>query len=135
MALHIWGFQYLKLDFLYSAVLAGSQDSMHDRSLTKAQVMQLGMSLISEVAGDKVFILGCGAPLGAVVGHCHANRISSDAGLSWKPEIFLPQDDNWNLPSARTMVKNSLARLFMHGMWWINDPDCILLRYLYLSFK
>jgi alpha-galactosidase len=26
------------------------------------------------------------------------------------------------------MVRNSICRMTMHGRWWINDPDCILLR-------
>jgi hypothetical protein len=28
----------------------------------------------------------------------------------------------------RNMVRNSICRMTMHGKWWINDPDCILLR-------
>lgn len=28
----------------------------------------------------------------------------------------------------RNMVRNSICRMTMHGRWWINDPDCILLR-------
>jgi hypothetical protein len=43
------------------------------------------------------------------------------------PEFPLPQD-KWNLPCARNMVRNSICRMFMHGYWWINDPDCMLLR-------
>ena len=26
------------------------------------------------------------------------------------------------------MVRNSICRMFMHSYWWINDPDCMLLR-------
>lgn len=26
------------------------------------------------------------------------------------------------------MVRNSINRMFMHGHWWTNDPDCMLLR-------
>jgi hypothetical protein len=73
-------------------------------------------------------ILGCGAPLGGVLGHVHANRISCDAGLSWFPDFPLPFWDQWNLPSARTMIRNTLNRLPMHRRWWINDPDCMILR-------
>ena len=40
----------------------------------------------------------------------------------------LPYYDKWNLPSARNMVRNTLCRLGMHGRWWVNDPDCMLLR-------
>lgn len=25
-------------------------------------------------------------------------------------------------------VRNTINRLGMHGRWWINDPDCMLLR-------
>ena len=35
-----WGFKYLKLDFLYSAALGGTQNCMFDRTMTKAQVRQ-----------------------------------------------------------------------------------------------
>ena len=36
--------------------------------------------------------------------------------------------DKWNLPSATNMLRNSITRLSMHGRWWLNDPDCIILR-------
>jgi alpha-galactosidase len=77
VALKVWGFSYLKLDFLYASVLAGSQHSFYDRTLSKAQIIQLGMQIITETAGSNIFILGCGAPLGSVIGLVHANRISS----------------------------------------------------------
>ena len=51
-----------------------------------------------------------------------------DAGLTWEPSFPLPSFDNWNLPCARNMIRNTLTRSFMHGKWWINDPDCLLLR-------
>ena len=40
----------------------------------------------------------------------------------------IPFPDKWNLPSASNMLRNSITRLSMHGRWWINDPDCIILR-------
>lgn len=79
----IWGFRYLKLDFLYSAALHDAQATYYDRTLTKAQIMQVGMRLIRDNVGDteearkQIFILGCGSPLGSVLGHVHANRISA----------------------------------------------------------
>ncbi len=51
-----------------------------------------------------------------------------DAGLTWEAEIPFCHHDKWNLPSARTMIRNTVNRLFMHNKWWINDPDCLLLR-------
>ena len=161
-----WGFRYLKLDFLYAAALSDSHQSYHDRTLTRAQAMQLGLNTITTAMGPNVFLLGCGAPLGSAIGRVHANRVSADAGLSWLPGFPLPFYDKWNLPCARNMVRslqiplplaqhsvtsnippstlltpqsifsptplnqvrNSICRMTMHGRWWINDPDCMLLR-------
>ena len=39
-----WGFRYLKLDFLYAAALRHSHDSYQDRSLTRAQAMQVQLA-------------------------------------------------------------------------------------------
>lgn len=77
MAKNVWGFEYLKLDFLYSAVLADAHDSHFDRTLTHAQIMQQALRLVTDTAGKDVFVLGCGAPLGSLIGHVHANRVSA----------------------------------------------------------
>eukprot|EP01041_Mallomonas_annulata_P010610 gene10610-22149_t len=123
-----YGFRYLKLDFLYAAILSDSQESFYDTSLTRAQAIQIGMEIVTAAAGSSIFLLGCGAPMGSVIGHVHANRVSADAGLTWLPEFPLPSYDKWNLPSAMNMIRNSICRMSMHGRWWINDPDCMLLR-------
>lgn len=129
VATRVWGFNYLKLDFLYAAVLHQAQSECHhDKFLTKAQMMRRALQLIRDEAGDNVFILGCGAPLGSLLGIFHANRVSADMGLSWDPEFPLPKKDAWNLPCARNAVRNTLTRSFMHRKWFINDPDCMLLR-------
>lgn len=88
----VWKFTYLKMDFLYAAVLQDAQESYYDRTLTRAQILQQGMKLVVETINqrevmppggcaeeeeDRVFVLGCGAPLGSVIGHVHANRISA----------------------------------------------------------
>ena len=88
LAIDTWGFEYLKLDFLYSAVLGAKDGTLRDKSLTGAQAMHVGMSLIrhaiveikGEAAADDITLLGCGASLGSAIGHVHLNRISADAG-------------------------------------------------------
>jgi alpha-galactosidase len=149
VATKVWGFRYLKLDFLYAAVLSDCHESYCDRSLTRAQVMQVALNIVHDAVrgcDQEVYLLGCGAPLGSLVGQVHANRISAggestiilllpwllnlliDAGLSWTPQLPMPSWDKWNLPCARNMVRNTLCRLFMHNQWWTTDPDCLLLR-------
>jgi hypothetical protein len=61
-------------------------------------------------------------------GYMDSIRVSADAGLSWTPEFPLPHWDKMNLPAARNAVRNTLTRSAMHGRWFLNDPDCILLR-------
>ncbi|KAK3261905.1 hypothetical protein CYMTET_29214, partial [Cymbomonas tetramitiformis] len=124
-AVHVWGFRYLKCDFLYCAALPGAR---HDPRVTRAQAMQLALRIIREAAGSGVFILGCSCPLGSAVGWVDGMRVSADAGLSWKPEFPLPHWDKMNLPAARNAVRNSVTRASIHGRWWWNDPDCVLLR-------
>jgi alpha-galactosidase len=80
VATKVWGFRYLKLDFLYAAVLSDCHESYYDRSLTRAQVMQVAMNIVHSAVdggGQDVYLLGCGAPLGSMVGQVHANRISA----------------------------------------------------------
>jgi alpha-galactosidase len=54
-------------------------------------------------------------------------RVSADAGPAWLPTFPMP-DCKWNLPCGRNMVRNTINRMTMHGRWWVNDPDCMLLR-------
>ncbi|MEA3351228.1 MAG: hypothetical protein U9Q82_11445, partial [Chloroflexota bacterium] len=49
----------------------------------------------------------------------------------WLPEwngrrFFLPSEPN--MPSTRNAIQNTLSRAPFHKRWWINDPDCLLVR-------
>lgn len=123
-----WGYPYLKLDFLYAAALPGKR---HDPTKTRARAIRDGMELIRAVAGPDVYLLGCGAPLGSMLGIVDGMRISTDVAPDWDPkylglELIFPNDPD--LPSARNAIQNTLTRSFMHNRWWQNDPDCLLLR-------
>jgi hypothetical protein len=43
-----WGFRYLKVDYLCSCILQDCQQSLANRTLTRAQIMQLAMKIINE---------------------------------------------------------------------------------------
>ena len=65
--------------------------------------------------------------MGGAIGWVDTLRVSPDAGPSWFPNRpFI--SDKTNMPAGRNMVRNSLNRLSTHGKWWVNDPDCILIR-------
>lgn len=123
-----WGFDYLKLDFLYAGALPGIR---HDPTTTRAQALYRGLTAIREAAGDGSFLVGCGCPLGSGIGIFDAMRISSDVAPRWKPaylgiEAFFRSEPDF--PSARNAIRNVLTRAHLHRRWWVNDPDCLLLR-------
>jgi alpha-galactosidase len=58
-------------------------------------------------------------------------RIGSDTARRWNPafsgiETYIKAEPN--LPSARNAIHNALTRAPLHRRWWVNDPDCLLLR-------
>ncbi len=109
------GFEYFKIDFLYHATQEGVR---HDPSHTCAQALRKGLEAIREAVGEAL-ILGCGAPLGPCVGIVDAMRIGTDIGTNWRYD--------WGGGVYECAV-NTMSRAFVHRRWWINDPDCVLVR-------
>ncbi len=127
-AAHEWGYPYLKLDFLYAAALAGRYS---DPTHTRAQVLRAGMEALRQAAGSQTFLLGCGAPLGSVLGLVEAMRVSADVAPYWHPQyagLQAPFKQEPAMPSARNAIHNTLTRAPLHRRWWLNDPDCLLVR-------
>ena len=125
-AVHDWGFPYLKLDFLYAAALQGKY---HDDTKTRAQVLRTGMDAIRNVAGNETTLLGCGAPLGSMLGLVDIMRIGADVSGHWTPtylNISFPFRKEPHMPSAGNSIHNIITRSFLHNRWWVNDPDCLL---------
>jgi alpha-galactosidase len=122
---HKYGFDFLKLDFIYAAALPGKR---HDPYSTGAMAFRQGLEAIRDAAGHDVTILGCGAPFGPSIGLVDAMRTSQDVDIHWRyPGMDMLM--GWPLtPSARNCFRNNLARSLMHGALWCNDPDCLVLR-------
>jgi len=127
-AVEDWGFKYLKLDFLYAAALEGQYQ---DPTRTRAQVLRLGLEALRNAAGPDIVMLACGCPLGSALGIFEAMRIGADVSGHWEPKFppltkLLKKEPN--MPSARNALQNILSRAPLHRHWWINDPDCLLVR-------
>ncbi|MGC9398274.1 MAG: glycoside hydrolase family 36 protein [Anaerolineae bacterium] len=123
-----WGYAYLKLDFLYAASLPGRR---HNPSLTRAQAYRRALEIIREAAGEATYLVGCGAPLGPSIGLVDAMRIGPDTAPYWVPRVprlghLFRRDPS--LPSLRNSLRNVASRAWMHGRWWINDPDNLVVR-------
>jgi alpha-galactosidase len=121
------GFRYLKLDFTYAPALAGAYA---DASRTPAQRVRAGFDAVRRGAGDDVFILGCGAPLGACVGAVDGMRIGPDVAPWWTPapDGWSPPGYGETSPATAYALAAAKARQFMHRRLWLNDPDCVMLR-------
>lgn len=126
-AVNQWGFPYLKLDFLYAAALPGQR---HDPTRTRAQALRTGLQLIRAAAGPETFLLGCGCPLGSAIGLVNALRVGPDVDVRWRPKLKIawPFHQEPGMPSARNAIRNTLARAPLHRRFWLNDPDCLLVR-------
>jgi len=114
-----WGYDLFKIDFLYAGALEGRR---YDPQVTRAQAFRQGLEIIREAVDDK-FLLGCGAPWGPAVGLVDGMRIGPDVAVHWRPLW-----GDLSSPSARNALRNVMARYFMHGWLWTNDPDCVLVR-------
>ena len=127
-AVEDWGFTYLKLDFLYAAALDGVYQNP---TLSRAQVLRMGLEAVRSAAGPETTMLGCGCPLGSGLGIFEAMRISADVSGYWKPHfppVSLLLLNEPHMPSARNAIHNILTRAPLHRRWWVNDPDCLLVR-------
>jgi len=121
------GYQYLKLDFTYAPGLAGSYA---DPSQTPAQRVRAGFDAVRRGAGDRVFILGCGAPVAACIGVVDGMRIGPDVAPWWSPpaDSWSPPGYGQTSPATVYALAATKARQFMHRRLWLNDPDCVMLR-------
>lgn len=123
-----WGYSYIKLDFLYAAAIAGKR---YNPRLTGAQALREMLTGIREVAGEESTLVGCGCPLGSGVGIFDTMRVGPDVAPSWKPRYTFVDafiHNEFDLPSVRNALHNAITRAPLHRHWWINDPDCLLLR-------
>lgn len=121
------GYTYLKLDFTFAPSVEGV---WHDPSRTPAQRVRAGYAAVRAGAGDDTFLLGCGVPLANVVGLVDGNRIGQDVAPYWAidPGEEVVPGYLGVQPSTRFACTNTLVRAFLHRRFWLNDPDCLMLR-------
>lgn len=115
-----WGFDMVKLDFLYAAAILPRNNK------TRGQLMCEAMDFLRECCRDKI-ILGCGVPLAPAFGVVDACRISCDVEYTFK-EKFYVKVTNQEIISAKMAMVNSVYRRHLNGRIWANDPDVFFLR-------
>ncbi len=125
--LNDWGYDMVKLDFLYSECISPRNGKC------RGEIMYEAMQLLRECVGDKL-LLGCGIPMSAAIGVCDACRISCDVDLTYKGKIYNHIHVNNEMLSAQSAINNSIFRRHLNGRVFMNDPDVFFLRNDNLKF-
>lgn len=120
VVLNDWGFDMVKLDFLYSTCMQPRYGK------SRGQLMCEGMDFLRELVGDKL-ILGCGVPLMPAFGKVDYCRTGPDVALKWK-ENCQERKMHRERVSTPNGVNNSIFRRHLDGRAFVNDPDVYFLR-------
>lgn len=115
-----------KIDFLHAAVPI--EGKFFNPSLTRAQILYNGVKTIRDAIGTKNYLLACGAPLGPCVGLVNAMRIGEDTAPRWEEVNQQLIESGIHTPGLKVSLINTIYRSFMHRNFWINDPDCLMIR-------
>lgn len=118
--LNQWGFDLVKLDFLYGAAPFGTKTESRGGRMIRA------MELLRQWCGDKL-ILGCGVPVMPAFGIADYCRISCDVGLDWDDKWFMRLFHRERV-STKQAVGNTVFRRQLNGRAYLSDPDVFFLR-------
>jgi alpha-galactosidase len=112
------GFDFFKIDFVYAGALPGRRHAEENPLAAYRE----GLRVIRDAIGD-AYLLGCGAPLLPSLGLVDAMRVSPDTDPRHDPF-----DGELSLPGSRAAMLSGRERAFQHGRFWVNDPDCLIVR-------
>lgn len=115
-----WGFDLVKLDFLYGAAPFGNASESRSGRMIRA------MEMLRELCGDHL-ILGCGVPVMPAFGLVDYCRVSCDVSLDWddRPHMrILHRERN----STKHALVNILSRRQLNRRAYLSDPDVFFLR-------
>ena len=118
-----WGYSYIKYDFpsydLFDAWGPSlfeshwAQAEPHDQTITGIQAYRNALEVIRKSAPDTP-LLACNSVMPPTLGLANVFRIGDDVG-------------DWNR-TFKYGVRSVGARYYTNGIYWTNDPDCLLVR-------
>lgn len=114
------GFDFFKLDFLYSAGLANYEGK------SRCQAQFAAYKLLREILKGKL-ILGCGANVINSYQNFDYLRIGPDVSLIFDDALYMRMLHRERV-STKVTLQNTIFRSFMNDRWFGNDPDVFLLR-------
>jgi alpha-galactosidase len=117
-----WGFDYVKLDFLYAGALPGKRFL----DIAREAAYRKGLLTIRTALRD-AYLLTCGAPILPSLGLCDGIRAGPDVAGHFSSH----RDDNllmnFSVPGARNSLRTTYNRLWLLSLVQI-DPDVVYFR-------
>lgn len=114
-----WGFDYVKLDFLYAGALPG----IRYQNIPRESAYRHGLESIREALGD-AFLLTCGAPILPSLGLCDAIRVGPDVSDTWNLNLESRIMNNFTVPGIQNAIRTTLNRLWLKPIVK-TDPDVV----------
>lgn len=121
-----WGFDYLKLDFIYAGALPGVRHIDVERHDAYRQAIRA----VRDAVGDGVLLLACGAPVVPSLGVFDAIRVGPDVAEAWENTEVTRYLHRLGAPQARYAVATSVHRLWLRPLIG-TDPDVAYFRTRY----
>ena len=118
-----WGFDYLKLDFLYAGALPGKRHIEMPREAAYRQ----GLKVMREAMGADAYFLTCGAPIIPSIGLCDALRVGPDVAGAWESYRDAILLYNPTTPGTKNAIRTTVNRLWLSPLV-ATDPDVAYFR-------
>jgi alpha-galactosidase len=113
-----WGFDYLKLDFLFGGALKGTRF----KDMPREAAYRESLRVMREAMGADAFFLTCGTPILPAIGLCDAIRIGPDVAHYWEKYRDAYLLYNPTIPGTKNAIRTVLHRLWLKPLLHI-DPD------------
>ncbi len=112
-----WGYDYLKLDFLYAGALPGQRHI----DLPRETAYRQGLAVLRQLR------LTCGTPILPALGLCDGMRIGPDVAADWEVHRDAVLLYNPTTPSAKNAIRTTINRLWLAPLVQ-TDPDVAYFR-------
>lgn len=133
-AVNVWGFRYLKLDFLFAGLLNGAFKNGGAAYIWYYRAVKVLTKRSENSKGEKIAYLGCGMPFESSFNAFPLSRIGTDTKEAW--DIAWMKKANYPArPSAFVNMQDTLGHAFWNQAIFINDPDVVFLRYENISLN
>jgi alpha-galactosidase len=113
-----WGFDYLKLDFLYAGALKGKRH----KDVPREGAFRESLQVLREAMGEDAFLLTCGTPILPALGLCDAMRVGPDVASEWESYRDSYLFSNPTTPGTKNAIRTVLHRLWLNPLLHL-DPD------------